>query len=282
MTTTPDNEIMEVSELPLTAKKIERNQYLNDAIEARERANLTTALEMFDWVVIWDREQISREYTDERALTSLMHTLGHRRITLTHLGNDATSEEEKKTYYQRAYNDAQESYDLVDNGHVQIPAGDIAIAGVHLANAILSLTEYLDEPKRTNELKKALNIIDNAIDEISGSEAHKAWPIHTKCKILIKLRRHRAAYKTAAEGLQHIWNGYDIETKNGTDKDGLHKIYVWQTGLYLSMADVCIASNYPLLAKVHLLAVIAMEDLDDNLGERIKEARTRLAKLENM
>lgn len=241
-----------------------RETYKDEAVKVRESGNLLTSLEMFREILKWDES--NKKPQDQ------MDTLGHIRICYTRLADELetkTPNEAKKLRYQAL--EAVEMAMKIGKKYPKLKDAS-AIQKVHFASASYDLTKYIsNKVEKRKVLEKAYKIIKQAIKELPGSKAHKAWPANTKAKIEYDLGLKEEAIKTLTDGERLIFEGYADEFAH--QKDAELKFGVWLSGLHLTQANIAIKEKMPLLAKHYATSVIMTLDPKNVLGERKKEAQ---------
>jgi hypothetical protein len=116
-----------------------------------------------------------------------------------------------------------------------------------------------------------LKNIEEAIQTLPGSKAHKSWPSAMKAKILNKLGKPDEALETVAQAEKWLYEGYDDEMQNADQAE--IKIMVWKSGLDLARAEIYMDQNKTLLAQYYLDNIINQSDPQKILVNRKKEAR---------
>ena len=237
---------------------------MESAVKTRESGDLLQALEMFQELLAWD----IKNKTPEKQ----MDTLGHRRICYTRLADEIEikdPKEAKKLRYSAL--ESVENAMMIGKKYPKLK-DQSAIQKVHYASASYDLTKYITiKQEKIKVLVKAYKIIKQAVKELPGSSAHKAWPSNTKAKIEYDLGLKHEAIKTLTEGERLIFEGYAEEFARGEDAE--LKFGVWLSGLHLTQANIAIQENMPLLAKHYATSVIMTLDPKNVLGERKKEAQ---------
>lgn len=266
--------------LDIKSSKEEREAYKNKAVEVRESGHADIALGMFDDVIKWDEEHLN--------MRGKIDVLGHKKICLTHLA-DNSDETEKNTYLEDATQCLVEAIDLIEKT-LDIPAGNIGIQKVHLASLLYdkAMVEKTSRSKKYSMLKDGLEKIEEALQILPGSKAHKAWPMLTKARILYALEKVDDALKALREGQQYLFEGYEEELGNaqnrtkkerdkslsnlGNDQAQL-KLRVWNSGLMLGFAEIYFKEGKFILAEVYASAVYNTPDPDGTLKLRKSQAK---------
>lgn len=264
------------NESPITpttiTSKEQREEQKNAAVETREQGKLEQALEMFKQVETWDEENNN--------VNGQMDVLGHIKVTYSRLAEECgeNDTEKRKEYYQQAAAAVEKSIKIGEANPEIAKPGNIVIQKVHLASTMLDLAQY-ETKEREQTLSSALKLIDEAIENLPGSQAHKAWPANTKAKIQYELGQFIPAIDTLRKAELWIVEGYNDEIQN--DDQAEIKLNVWLSGLHLTFAQICAKENMPIIARQYATSVIGMEDKNNILGERKKEAQRILNQLKS-
>lgn len=244
-----------------------REEFKDKAVELREQGNLKIALNMFEQVAQWDNANNNIE--------GLVDVLGHIRITNTLLANETKDKTTEMQYRIAALEAIKQAID-VSTKDKSVSAGSKAILQVHYVSAVLQKTKAEKGKVDKKELEEALKQINEAIDNLPGSKAHKAWPANNKARILYELGKTEDALKTLCTAENWLAEGYFEQIK---ENQGEIKLNVWKTGLDIARAEILIKENKPILAKHYLNAVISMPDPEGYLTERKKEAKRMLKEI---
>jgi hypothetical protein len=242
--------------------KEEREKYKNVAVEIRESGKPEEAAEMFKEVIAWDEENNNNR--------GKMDALGHLRICYTHIGDKAQNNDEKKEYRQLAMETAEESVE-VGKSDSSIPESTIKTAQVHSASARIDYSEFLSKKAATELLKRAQQDIRQAMKDFPGSKAHLSWPALQKAKIEYLLGNDLHAVKTLTEAESWIFEGYDDEIKK--DDQAQIKLSVWLSGIHLELSKICANEGKEILAKHYATSVLSLDDPNNMLGSRKKQAQ---------
>lgn len=258
--------------LTTASPKQTREEYKNLAVETREQGKLEKALNMFEQILEWDKEN--------KNITGQMDTLGHTRITYTRLADEIQTENPKKAKELR-YKALESVNSAIKLGkNKQKLKGECAIQKVHFASASSDLIQYLtSKTEKQKVLKKAYTTIKQAMKELPGSRAHQAWPSNAKAKIEYALGMTSKAIGTLTEAEKLLFDGYQEEFKR--DDQAQLKFAVWLSGLHLTYAMIAAKENRPMLARHYATSVIMTLDPKGVLGERKKEAQRILDSIES-
>lgn len=253
--------------LSRSAKKEEREQYKNSAVEVRESGKLEQARNMFVEIIDWDKANGNPR--------GHMDVLGHLKIVLTRLAEAEPKTEIKLGFYHKALDASIQALEIAEENS-DIPDGAKAIQKIHAASLILDLCQF-QETGKEEKLNEALKMINEAILILPGSEAHKAWPSNTKAKILFELGKDEEAVEVLTQAQTFLYKGYEDEVKN--DDQAEIKLSVWLAGIQLTHANICAKTGKVILAKQYATAVLNTEDTKNILVERKKEAQLILDSL---
>lgn len=255
---------------PVESKE-ERNSFLKEAEKLREAGNIALAVDMFEQVANWDRTN--------KNTTDLIDIYGHLRIIYTHIGDNKKNIEEKKEYFNKAEEAIEEALDIANKQPKAIDEGLKAVMYTHRASSILKTLTVDFQHERTTKLEKALTYIQYAVDNIAGSQAHKAWPKNIKSKVLLELGRKKEAFKVLQEAEADLFQGYNQEIKN--DKNGNIKLKVWLCQIHISLAQLSKEMERPILARFYAGAVLNMQDSEGALKSIELQARDIIKSLKN-
>ncbi|NCT56014.1 hypothetical protein GW755_04195 [bacterium] len=262
--------------LDIKSTKKERDSYLNRAIEIRESGVLKMSEQMFGEILKRDKQ--AKNYK------GAVQVLGHLRIVYTRIAEETESLQEKIKLVEKAEESLKEVQSILkqnkkvfDLGNKNIK-GDYAINNVHLASVVLFKANLINTKDKKTALKEALSLINLAIKDLPGTQAHKAWPLRLKGEILFNLGELESAVKTLLLGEQLIFTAYEQEFKD--DDQSEIRLNVWLSGIHLTMAKIASETNRKILANHYASSVISVKDPQNVLGERKKEAKRILAKLD--
>lgn len=250
--------------------KDQREELKNKAVETREAGRPKEALEMFKLVEAWDETNNN--------VKGQIDVLGHMRITYTRMGNQEQDTDKKRALFEKALEVIEKSVSIPQQ-HPEIQQGTLAVQRIHLASSQRDLALLTSEQPDKTILTKALKSVDEAILNLSGSKAHKAWPANLKAQLLFDLGRTEEALAVLSEAEKWLYEGY-IEELYGGDQGEL-KINVWLSGLHLTRAMIYGKEGRTILAKHYINSVLQMDDPKNMLGERKKQAQQMLEKLSN-
>lgn len=258
----------EIDSINIQSKE-ERDTLLKEAEVTRERGELEAALNMFLKIKEWD-EQNDVNNPKRSAV------YGHMRITYSRMALHEPELPNKKEFLSLASQCSQEGLAFMEAFPDE--KGLLATMQIHAASSANELAEVVEGEERTLELNKALMRIEEAIKNLPGSEAHKAWPLRTKTEILRKLQRFPEATQCALNGIELIFKGYLDELEKDAEAAEL-KLLVWITGLHLELARIARDENKMLLARYFAGLVVNTTDTSGTLTERKKEAQELLDSL---
>lgn len=250
------------NELIITTKE-QRDEVLKQAELTREQGNLEEALTTLGKVKDWDEQN-----QPQNPKRCAVH--GHIRITYSRMALYEQSPENKKEFLRLGKEVAVEGLNLLNDFPNE--TGLLAIMQIHVASASSELSDLSEGQEKTTELQQALETVEKAIQNLPGSQAHKAWPLRLKTEILRKMQNFEQATKTCFYGLELIFAGYQEELANDLQSGEL-KLRVWMCGLQLQLALIAKDQNMPILAKHYATTVLATTDDSGALTERKKEAQ---------
>lgn len=247
----------------------QRETFKNKGVEAREAGDLKQAEKIFNQVIEWDKKNNN--------LRGQIDVMGHLRIVYTRLVEQTENKEQKKIYLQKASQINKQVLQIAERNKDVITEGSMSILKVHIASTIVSFFEYFTSEEAKAQLEKALNLVNEAIETLPGSKAHKAWPLRLKGEILHNLGKTEEAIEALTEGEVYLYLGYKDEI--GKDDQAEIKINVWLSGLHLTFARICAQTKRDILAKHYVNSVLSVPDPKNILRERKKEAERILVTL---
>lgn len=261
--------IIIVDEKQKPTTKEEREEQKNQAVEVRESGNLEEAKGLFEKVVAWDEGNGN--------FRGQVDTLGHLRIVYTKMAEEERDPQSKKSLREQARNCVEKAIKIIET-HPEIPQGPKSTLQVHLASTIFGTAkEIADAGSKVAQLEKALQTVIDAMETLPGSQAHKAWPANLKARILYELGKKDEAWDILMSAEKWIYEGYDAEIANGDQAE--IKLNVWISGLMLTKAEICQREGKSVLARHYAEYVINMNDPQNSLGQRKKDAKAILEKL---
>lgn len=266
--------------------KEKREAYKNDAVVKRQNGKLALALKMFDEVVKWDEAHAN--------LRGKVDVLGHKKITLTLLADKTSRFENKRELISEARRCIEEALTIAQN-NPDIPSGPAAIQKVHIASLLLRESEFL--AVKEAGLTQALKIVNEAIDELPGSIAHKAWPLVTKAKILYALQKKEEAIDALLTAQKYLYLGYEEElgwAKTRVEKvhadaklnligddQAKMKLRVWSSGISECFAEILEKEHKDILAEIYAAAVLKTPDPENILKSRKLKATLIIKRIKN-
>lgn len=255
--------------LKVSDKKTKRESFKDIGVALREQGKLDTSIKIFDDILAWDDANNN--------LRGKIDVLGHKKINLTLLSDNASSDSIKLKYLEDAEKCMKESFQIAKS-QKGIPLGSKATQKVHMASLLFRLSALLDDKNRAVKQREAIEYLDSALQNLPGSKAHRAWPLSIKANILHALGQTQKALEALYEAQQCLYDGYDGEIK-GADQ-GEMKLRVWSSGVSLALAKIYIDMHKPILAEIQASAVTVTPDPDKILVARKKEAKKILSSLQ--
>ncbi len=254
-------------ELSLTDTKSARENYKNLAVTVREQGNLALALDMFEKTLAWDGAHNN--------IVGEIDVLGHKKIALTLKADLETNRKKKSALLAQASETMQTALDLCKKSKVD--SGKLAIQKVHFAGLLYKESELLTKQAARDKLTKALTLLNQAITDLPGTKAHKAWPLGIKARVQYALADTQGALESLYSAQKMLYEGYDAEV-NKADQSTL-KLRVWVSGTFMWFAHIFAAEKKLILAEIYASAVLVTPDPDGILKDRIREARELLKTL---
>ncbi|HLB51744.1 hypothetical protein A3F07_00945 [candidate division WWE3 bacterium RIFCSPHIGHO2_12_FULL_38_15] len=248
--------------------KEERERYKNNAVELREAGKLNISLELFNKVKEWD------VYNNN--LKGQIDVLGHIKIIYKLLSDREKNIDKKLKYLKKASEIIKQSLELAESSD-EIKEGTIAIQKVHFANILADTVKIDNSADKTSEVKKALIIIDEALNNLPGSKAHKSWALNTKSQLQFLKGDYNEALNTLNYAESCIFEGYEDELKQGDQ--AILKLNVWLSGIYLTKALICKETGKNFLTKFYASSVVNIKDPENHLVNRKNQAREILKSL---
>lgn len=262
--------------LPVTTSRQERERFKNLAVELRENNKLTQSIQMFRQVIKWDQEHKEWEMLGD--------SYGHISVSYTKMAGITHDKKKQIEHLDKARKFLNDVLDLYKNG--KITKGKAQIAKVHLVSTILWTNELVGEKKMIKELKKALKLVNNALKDFPGSEAHKTWALNKKAQVLHRLGRSDEAIEVLKESEQKLYEGYFEEfeqakkdkNKEGDDQATL-KLNVWLAGIHATFAVICHETGREILARHYANSILKMPDPEGLLGAKKRDMKKILEDL---
>ncbi|MCA9308200.1 hypothetical protein KC980_01695 [candidate division WWE3 bacterium] len=209
--------------LDLNASKETRETVKESTQQLRETGKINEALELFLQVMLWDDEQ--------GTIKGRMDVRGHIRICYSLLADNGIEPQVNRAKALQIANEAIE----IGEADASINPASIAIQKVQLAGALKDMAVNATAAEQETLLNEALTRVNQALENLPGTEAHRAWPLNTKANIVFQLGNTQEALAIVEEGIQALNNGYAAELHN---KDGQMKLDVWESGLLLTKATI--------------------------------------------
>lgn len=268
------------TKLEPTDSQEKREEFKNLAVEVRENAKFKDALEMFNQVLKWD--EVNKNYR------GYVDVLGHIKITYSKLAETSKTSQEQEKYYSFANDTLSKAVNAIKKYDLGIER--MAIMQVHKTSLLLKLAEVQNPTTRKQTLEIALKTINQAIKNLPGSEAHKAWPMAKKALILHKLEDTEKAIKVAHEAEYKLYLGYndelDVKKKSskyiiGNDQ-GVIKVKVWLSAIFVTLATIYKDEARFILAKYYANAVLSFEDKDGILKSIKLDAKNLLNEIKDI
>lgn len=247
--------------------KEKREKFKNKAIELREQGKVALALDMFEQILEWDR--------NNNNINGQMDVLGHKKIALTLKVDTAKTIEEKLESLKLAEKTIMEAIKL--GKKESIDAGRIAIQEIHMGTILLQQSETENSTK-TETATQAIKYLETAMKNLAGSPAHKAWPSRALGLAYYYSGNTEKALKTLFDAEKLLVQGYQDEISAGDQ--GRIKIKVWASGIQMALAQIMYKEKKLFLAEMYAAAVAGTPDPDNILATRKKEAKELLAKIE--
>lgn len=266
------------TKLSLDAEQKEREQAKDLAVELREHGDLQSAENLFKQIIEWDEK-----HENFRGMNDV---LGHLKIISDKLADNETNPVEKLKYYDISQRYLEKC--LVLSHKYNLPKDRSAITRVHLALLMLKRSSFLQENQKEKSLVEALGVIDEALIDLPGSQAHRSWPLNGKAKILLMLKRYSDVLETLQEAERALYVGYDEEMGRSAENTGTRiiandqarmKLNVWHANLFVTYAKLYSATDKPILAKHYASAVMAFDKKDKSISSARTEAQKILNEL---
>jgi len=257
------------AKLSTEESKEQRDAYKDQAVEMREKGSLDLSIKMFDEILAWDSA-----HKNNRGLTDI---LGHKKIALTLLADKTNTPEDKKKYLAEAVKCIEQGISVAET-MTDFAPGNLAVQKVHMGSLLLQLSETQSAKEMVESLKHARRLLNDALKDLAGSKAHKAWPLAILSQVHIGLGAYDEALQCLIDAQKSLYAGYDEEMKYADQ--GRMKLRVWNTGIELGLARLYKETNKNILAEVHAQAVLETPDPEKILVARKKQAAQILKELE--
>ena len=141
---------------------------------------------------------------------------------------------------------------------------------MHLADALISYSEHSKTQSKNDILHNALELVTKSINDLGGSKTHKAWGLNKKAQIHHLLNETHEAIEALTKAEHALFDGYEEEIKS--EKDGVMKIKIWLTGLWLTYAKIAKDTGKKEIANLYANAVKNLPDPEKTLVLRKKQA----------
>lgn len=247
----------------------ERETLKNQMVAIREAGKFEAAIQGFQRILEWDNSNGNT--------AGEFDVLGHLRIAYTNWAGASDNLETKKEKLEQA---SQVQTRIIEFASQHFP-GDKnrqALVSAHYVDLLIDQATLSQEMGKATEpyISQGTWALDFAFENLGGSEAHKAWLWRKKAQLAILSGDLEAALESINKGEKAISDGYEQESKN---PDGLMKIRVWKSGLWITLSEIYIIQGKLELAKINLAAIIAIKDPSGTLNTRKDQARRMLEKI---
>jgi len=248
-------------------------ELVNQAVDLRERGALEDALKAF--------QTLKEKFEAEKAYKDLVTVLGGLKITYQHLAeridiNDSDHDKKVIDFISKASSAMNKAMFFTMIHPNEVPQGNREIMLIHNASIKVALSKYIkDNTEKKIKLLSALQDTNDAILKLAGSEAHKAWPMSLKARILFLLGETEDAIEAVEQGYIFIKEGYSDELKAN---QGARNLAIWETGLKIIEARILNKLNRTDEAIALLKGVLIMSDPESapNALELRREEATKL------
>ena len=246
----------------------ERENLKNHYVILREQEDFESAVGGLKNVIKWDQENNNP--------SGELDVLGHLRIAYVNWAGATENLDEKSERIQQAEDIQLRALELLET-HFPDDKARKAIVYAHLSDTIIEQLKMGSISGNDDKVASAFSYVQYSIENLGGSEAHKAW-VFTKLAQLHYLANKdvHKALATLHEGEIALYNGYEEELKNS---DGLMKIRVWKSGLWITYATICQNENRPELARMYAEAIVSLQDEMGLLNTRKEQAKKILSTL---
>ena len=242
----------------------EREELKKQMVKLREQGDYQSAFAGFEQILDWDLANENHR--------GAVDVLGHTRIAWTNYAGTEKDPEIKNKHLDEAAIAHEKAVDLLRD-HFQADKGLSAIVYAHGADLAIERMRLNPALISTDLLDETLAQVAYALEFLGGSEAHKAWVYNKYAQLMVLSGDIVGAIEAINEGKIAIFDGYEDEMENA---DGLMKIRVWDTGLDLTFAVLCIQQGRPELARLKLEGVLAIKDTEGYLNARKAQAQQLL------
>ena len=245
----------------------DREKHRDEAVALRENQKYEEAIKKFEEIIEWDKQHEN--------IRGQVDVIGHIRIVYMNWALNTEDPDTRKKYVQKAEELAEEAVKLAEK-HLSDNKGAIAIAQAHLADVYIELLRY-GYAKNPEELKvQCLGLINESLKNLTGSESHKAWLYNKLAQIQYLSGKVEAAFQAITDGEVALAKGERDEKK---ERDGVMKLKIWQSGLWLTQAYIYSKENAPELALMYAQAVLSLEDPDGTLSTRKAQAKRLISEV---
>jgi hypothetical protein len=256
-----------IDEIKITTKE-EREITAQIMVGLREQGNFSDAIDGFVAIANWD--EANQNYT------GLWDIYGHLRIAYSKW-SDLEGDPTKKAELFLKAEEAQIKVLEILNMHFPEDTGRKAVSYAHGSDLIISKIKNGTGVVSDEVLNRTVQELDYALKNLAGSEAHKAWVYNKIAQLAALTGRTQDAIAAISSGSFAIFTGYEKEMEK--PEDGLMKIRIWQSGLWMTQAYLCMQSGKAELARMYFEAVISLEDPTGKLAVRKEEAKQLISKL---
>lgn len=256
-----------IDEIKITNKE-ERESTAKIMITLREQGNCADAIDGFVSIAKWD--EANQNYA------GLWDIYGHIRIAYAKWSDLETDPIKKKELFLKA-EEAQIKVLEILNSHFPDDKGRKAISYAHGSDLILSKIKNGVGVVDDELLNRVESELAYAIENIAGSKAHKAWVYNKIAQLAIARNNPQKFWDAISAGNFALFEGYEQEMTK--PEEGLMKIRVWQSGLWMTASYFCIINGKPELARMYLESIISLQDPTGTLTLRKKDAQQMLSQL---
>lgn len=261
-----DQEYM-IDEIKITNKE-ERESTAKIMVELREKGNFADSIDGFVAIANWD--EANQNYA------GLWDMYGHLRIAYSNWSEFEQDPARKAELFLKA-EEAQIKVLETLNTYFPEDKGRKALSYAHGSDLVITKIKNGIGVTSDELLNRTKAELDYALENLAGSRAHKAWVYNKIAQLAALTGRTQEAIDAISAGNFAIFEGYEKEMEK--PEEGLMKIRIWQTGLWMTHAYICMQSGKPELARMYFECVINLEDPTGNLAIRKEQAKQLLFKL---